>query len=164
MSSRFAYPPVDNTYLSSDHHKKIDNRRNLGAIPHYTNDDELYDSEPNYIDKSRSDNDDKYYNTDPNYNISQEWLLFQRQGDQYDNLDEWNTTPESSHKEAFNEEGFSTLNTGLVWGDLPGEKSNTKILNPENNRMRSNISSNQSTNDEYQRLLDYYHREMDEDD
>lgn len=113
-------------------------------IPQYTNDDELYDTEPNYVNTSTPDNDDKYYNTDPNYNISQEWLLFQRQGDQYDNLDEWDTTPEASYKESFNEIGESTLNEGMVWGPLPQEKI----------PMRSH--------DEYQRLLEYYQTEMDE--
>jgi len=33
---------------------------------------------------------DKSRDKDPNYGIEQQWLLFQRQGDQYDRLSEWN--------------------------------------------------------------------------
>ena len=149
----YPFTPSSNKFNLNRTQLKTNNLESMNDIHHYTNDDELYDTEPNYADayyNADNDNiyrdadDDKYYDTDPDYNITQEWLLFQRQGDQYNNLSEWDETPDASYKESFNEDGVSLVNDGLVWGPLP-----TPIL-PIN-----------SSYDEYQRLLEYHQSEMD---
>jgi hypothetical protein len=63
--------------------------------------------------------DDPSYNTDTDYGLSQEWLLFQRQGDQYDRLSERIPYPDIAEAEAFNEQGVTTLNEGRVWYGPP---------------------------------------------
>ena len=58
---------------------------------------------------------DTSYDTDQDFGISQEWLLFQRQGDQIDRLSEWISDPVIADAEAQNESGFTLLNRGRVW-------------------------------------------------
>jgi hypothetical protein len=62
---------------------------------------------------------DPDYDTDPNYGISQEWLLFNRQGDQYDRLPEWVPYSEIADPERVNLQDATTLNIGRIWGGLP---------------------------------------------
>ena len=66
--------------------------------------------------------EDKSYDTDPNYGISQEWLLFQRQGDHYDRVAEWNTDPQIVDAERDNEQGVTTLNEGRIWSGPPRQQ------------------------------------------
>jgi hypothetical protein len=87
---------------------------------------------------------DNSYNTDSNYGIGQQWLLFQRQGDQYDRLPEWNTNPEQARKESFSESGISTVNDGMVWGPLPRLE-----------RVKESVRDI-----EFQRLLEYHTDEL----
>ena len=72
---------------------------------------------------------DTSFVTDPDYTNQQQWLLNQRQGDQYDRVKEWIPYPNLAVAESDNEQGFSLLNEGLIWGDVP----NITILDPITN-------------------------------
>lgn len=63
--------------------------------------------------------DDSRFDTDPDYTISQDWLLNNRQGDQYDRLPERRPYPELANETAYNLPGVTTLNRGRVWYGLP---------------------------------------------
>lgn len=60
-----------------------------------------------------------YDDPDPNYNISQEWLINSRQGDEPERLPERRPYPEIADEEAFNEQGVTTLNRGRIWYGPP---------------------------------------------
>jgi hypothetical protein len=61
---------------------------------------------------------DKQFNTDPEFGLPQEWLLFQRQGDEYDRLPERRPYPELAYETEFNLP-VTTLNMGRVWYGIP---------------------------------------------
>lgn len=82
---------------------------------------------------------------DPNYGASQQWLLNNRQGDQYDRLPEWIQDPIIADAEDYNLPGETTLNRGMVWGPLPK-------INP--------IPTTKL--DEYNRLLEYAQTQIEE--
>lgn len=92
--------------------------------------------------------DDKSYNTDTDYGINQEWLLFQRQGDQYDRTAEWNRYPEITDAEEFNMSGVTTLNEGRVWMGPP----------------RTSPIDRSEYYDEYKRYLEYSQTQIQEED
>lgn len=81
----------------------------------------LYKIDPNSGKKIRYlvTEEDQSYNTDKHYGTYQQWLLFQRQGDHYDNVQEWSTNPISDYAVANNLIGYSTLNEGYFWDTLP---------------------------------------------
>ncbi len=56
----------------------------------------------------------KQFDTDPNFGLPQQWLLFQRQGDEYDRLPERRPYPELAYDTEFNLP-VTTLNIGRVW-------------------------------------------------
>jgi hypothetical protein len=84
---------------------------------------------------------------DRDYGIEQQWLLFNRQGDQYDRVSEWNPDPEPASREYNNELGYSMVNEGMVWGPLPK-------TNPVASR----------SDPEYRRLLEYQRTQEEEED
>lgn len=63
-----------------------------------------------------------YYTTDPDYGISQEWLLNNHQGDEYNRLPERIEHPEIAEHEKYNESGYTTLNRGRIWYGPPIER------------------------------------------
>lgn len=91
---------------------------------------------------------DKSYDTDPDYGINQEWLLFQRQGDQYDRTAEWNKYPEITDAEEFNILGVTTLNEGRIWNGPP----------------RTIPVPRSEYYDEYKRYLEYSQTQIQEED
>jgi len=90
---------------------------------------------------TKDDNSDQ----DVDFGIEQQWLIFQRQGDEYDRYPEWNKYPESAYRESNNEIGYSILNEGMVRGLLPKIKPVPSSYNPE-----------------YERLLEYQTTQEDE--
>lgn len=69
---------------------------------------------------AQDERDNVYYDTSPNYGISQQWLLSNRQGDEYDRLPERHEFPEYADAERDNLAGVTTLNRGRVWyGSAP---------------------------------------------
>jgi len=94
----------------------------------------------------QDDSDFKYYNTDPDYGISQQWLLFNRQGDEQDRLPERRPYPDIAEKEN-NSEQVTTLDRGRVW-HYPPKSVPVQIS---------------KYNEEYERLLEYG-RMVEEDD
>ena len=92
--------------------------------------------------------EDKSYDTDPNYGISQEWLLFQRQGDQFNRISEWNEYPEITEAEEFNVLGVTTLNEGRVWMGPP----------------RATPTYHSPYYDEYKRYIEYGQTQIEEED
>lgn len=77
------------------------------------------DSSSGQLTRYLATEEDNSYDTDPDYGINQEWLLFQRQGDQYNRIPEWNQYPEITEAEKFNMLGVTTLNEGRVWMGPP---------------------------------------------
>lgn len=93
--------------------------------------------------------EDHSYDTDIDYGISQEWLLSQRQGDQYDRVSERIPYPEIARSQEFNEQGVTLLNQGRVWYGPP---------KPQMPPPRS------AYYDEYNRYLEYSRTQIEEND
>lgn len=91
--------------------------------------------------------EDDNRDADPEFGIEQEWILFQRQGDDYDRIAERVTDQERTVKEQYNVPSNSSLNQGITWGPLPYPN----FVVP-------------SGDDEYKQLLEYQKTQEDEDD
>lgn len=66
------------------------------------------------------------YDIDRDYTDEQNWLLNNRQGDQYFRLPEWNDYPMQAQYESDSMIGRSISNEGMVWEDLTLRKSPPK--------------------------------------
>lgn len=97
---------------------------------------------------AQDERDNIYYDTDPNYGISQEWLLFNRQGDEYDRLPEWHEFPEFADAQRDNLSGVTTLNNGRIWYKPP----------------RSRRIPESAEYEEYERFLEYAKTQEEEED
>lgn len=95
---------------------------------------------------AQDERDLRYYDTDPDYGISQEWLLNNRQGDNYDRVPEWTQTVEIDDRERNNEQGYTTLNRGRIWYGIP----RPQILPPS------------ASYQEYERLMEYAQMQMED--
>jgi hypothetical protein len=91
--------------------------------------------------------EDDNRDADPDFGIEQEWLLFQRQGDEYDRLPEYVPDQERAVLEQYNVPSNSSLNQGVAWGPLPYPNF---VTTPGD--------------DEYKQLLEYQKTQEDEDD
>lgn len=89
---------------------------------------------------------DTSYDTDLNYGMDQQWLLNNRQGDQYDRLHEWISDPVIADAEDQNMFGVTTLNEGRIWGGPP------KLPTPYKSAYY----------DEYQQYLEYGQTQVEE--
>lgn len=90
---------------------------------------------------------DSGYNTDSYFGPPQRWLLFARQGDHIHRVTGYNEQdPIRIEAERHNQMGYSTLNEGIVWSNLPQSSINLPIYY-----------------EKYQQHLDYQQRQLDED-
>lgn len=126
---------------------RIQTRNILPILPvlTYLQDPQTGESVPQILNSDPDDVD-----PDPNYGIEQEWLLFQRQGDQYDRIAEWREEPDEADAEDYNLQGVSTLNDGYAWGPLPLPTIPDPLA-----RYGYDV--------EYQQLLEYQQNQDDED-
>ena len=90
---------------------------------------------------------DKSYKPDPDFGPSQEWLLYQHQGDQYDRLPERVSDPIIADAESYNEQGFTLLNRGRIWYGPPREQKDT---------------SGSKYYEEYKKYIEYGHTQIEE--
>lgn len=90
--------------------------------------------------------DDPDYTTDTDYGINQQWLLNNRQGNEYDRVPEWVPEPETARETNLGLLGVTIANVGRVWEGPP----RTQIIS--------------SYQDEYARMLEYSQTELDEND
>jgi hypothetical protein len=85
----------------------------------------IYEKDPNtgVMNRYLAVEDDKSYNTDSKYGINQEWLIFQRQGNQYDRIPGWVPDPIIAEAEKYNEQGYTIGNIGDIWNGPPKEEA-----------------------------------------
>lgn len=68
---------------------------------------------------------------DQEFGVNEEWMLFQRQGDQYNRIPEINSEPEAAYRESNSMLGYSIAIQGIGWNSLPRIRPTVSLVDPE---------------------------------